>query len=165
MIAGWLRTPEVVRWWGDPDEQYALVSGDLSDPRMRQWIVEHDGEPFTYVQAFEAHAWGSPHLLHLPVGTEAIDAFTGAPAMLGQGHGGRLLAQFAQMLIDEGAPAVVIDPDPENLRARRAYARAGFVEDGVVEAEDGPAVVMVRWPSSRQGAVTSNSQGKPAPSA
>ena len=29
LIRHWLETPEVVRWWGQPDEQYALVSGDL----------------------------------------------------------------------------------------------------------------------------------------
>ena len=27
-IRSWLETPEVMRWWGAPDEQYALVSGD-----------------------------------------------------------------------------------------------------------------------------------------
>jgi hypothetical protein len=30
MIRHWLETPEVMRWWGKPDEQYALVSGDLA---------------------------------------------------------------------------------------------------------------------------------------
>ena len=30
------------------------------------------------------------------------------------------------MLFEEGAPRVVIDPDPKNLRAIRAYEKAGF---------------------------------------
>ena len=25
LIRRWLATPEVARWWGQPDEQYALV--------------------------------------------------------------------------------------------------------------------------------------------
>src|SRR6185312_4208478 len=42
MIRRWLETPEVVRWWGDPDEQYALVSGDLDHPDMDQFIGAPD---------------------------------------------------------------------------------------------------------------------------
>ena len=34
MIRRWLETPEVVRWWGEPEEQYALVSGDIDHPDM-----------------------------------------------------------------------------------------------------------------------------------
>ena len=34
MIERWLVTPEVMRWWGEPDEQYELVSGDLDHPDM-----------------------------------------------------------------------------------------------------------------------------------
>src|SRR3954447_19679679 len=39
MIRRWLKAPEVVRWWGDPDEQYPLVSGDLDHPDLDQFIV------------------------------------------------------------------------------------------------------------------------------
>jgi aminoglycoside 6'-N-acetyltransferase len=39
---------------------------------------------------------------------------------------------------------VVIDPDPANARAIRAYARAGFSEDRIVVTPDGPALLMVR---------------------
>jgi hypothetical protein len=35
------------------------------------------------------------------------------------------LHQLARRLLADGAPLVAIDPDIANLRARRAYARAG----------------------------------------
>lgn len=143
MVRVWLHTPEAVRWWGEPAEQLAQLTEDLGSALMRQWIVEHDAQPFAYVQAFPAHAWPQSHLTHLPEGAEAIDAFIGEPAMLGCGHGGRMLRQFAQMLLQQGAAAVVIDPDVHNHRARRAYARAGFVGEQVVDTAEGPAVVMV----------------------
>jgi aminoglycoside 6'-N-acetyltransferase len=142
MVGGWLRAPEVTEWWGDPTEQLATLTASMDDPRMRQWIVLLDGFPFAYVQAFPAHEWPQSHLTHLPVGTEAIDICIGAPSMLGVGHGSALLRQFACMLIRGGATAVVIDPEPENLRARRSYARAGFVEDRIADTPDGPVVVM-----------------------
>ena len=36
-----------------------------------------------------------------------------------------------------------IDPDADNLRARRAYEKAGFHGDAVVESGEGPAIVMI----------------------
>ena len=57
MIQRWLETPEVVRWWGDPDEQYALVSGDLDHPDMDQFIVSLGEHPFGYIQCYAFSAW------------------------------------------------------------------------------------------------------------
>jgi aminoglycoside 6'-N-acetyltransferase len=143
MVARWLRTPEVVRWWGEPGEQLAIVTQDLDEPLMRQWIVEHEGRPFAYVQAYPARAWPQSHMMHLPEGSEAVDAFVGEPDMLGRGHGGAFLRAFAAMLIAGGACAVAIDPAADNHRARRAYARAGFVGEQVVDTAEGPAVLML----------------------
>ena len=42
MIRRWLRKPHVAQWWGDPDEQFALVSEDLDHPAMDQFIGEPD---------------------------------------------------------------------------------------------------------------------------
>ncbi len=143
MIARWLATPEVVRWWGDPDEQYGLVAEDLDNPDMRQWIVSFEGRPFAYAQAYQVHVWPQPHFEHLPPGAMAIDAFTGEPDMIGGGHGGAFLRRLASRLRAEGTPVVAIDPDEDNTRARRAYARAGFVGDDIVETGEGPAVLML----------------------
>jgi aminoglycoside 6'-N-acetyltransferase len=151
MVALWLQTPEVVRWWGEPEAQLALIIEDLDEPSMRQWIVEHDGLPFAYVQAYRAQAWPEPHLSHLPSGAEAIDAFVGVPDMIGRGHGGAFLRMFAEMLTANGAAAVVIDPDARNHRARRAYACAGFVGDEVVDTDDGPVVLMLFKPDQPAG--------------
>src|ERR1700720_1540663 len=68
MAVRWLGTPEVVRWWGDPKEQIDLITEDLDEPLMRQWIVEHEGRAFAYVQAYPAKTWPQTHLTHLPNG-------------------------------------------------------------------------------------------------
>ena len=44
LVRRWLETPDVMRWWGQPDEQYALVSGNLHEPTMNQYIVSA-GDP------------------------------------------------------------------------------------------------------------------------
>jgi aminoglycoside 6'-N-acetyltransferase len=151
-VKRWLTTPEVVRWWGDPAQQLALLVEDLEEPLMRQWIVEHHERPFAYVQAYEAHDWPQFHLQHLPAGAQVIDAFIGEPDMLGRGHGSAFLRVLAGMLIEEGAPLVAIDPDVENLRARRAFARAGFVEDAIVQVEQQPVALMVFGGDPRRSA-------------
>jgi len=82
----WLKQPELRRWWGDPQRKLALLREDLCEPRMRQWIVEHNARPLAYAQAYEAHAWPQVHLAQLPCGTQVIDTLIGEPDMLGYGH-------------------------------------------------------------------------------
>ncbi len=139
----WLRTPEVTRWWGNPAQELALLTEDLDDPLMDQWIVEFDHKPFAYAQSYCVHSWPQKHFEHLPPDSRAIDAFIGVPEMLGKGHGGRFLRQLAAMLVEQGAPLVTIDPDVDNLRARRAYARAGFEHEAIVQAAEGPVALMI----------------------
>jgi len=38
----------------------------------------------------------------------------------------------------------VTDPDPDNPRAIRAYEKAGFVRERLVDTPDGVALLMVR---------------------
>lgn len=139
----WLQTPEVVLWWGDPDEQLELLTGDLTDPRMSMWIVSFEGRPFAYVQDYVVQSWPQPHFEHLPAGSRAVDAFVGEPDMIGKGHGAIFLRLVAERLTAGGAPVVAIDPDVDNMRARRAYERAGFRGETIVETGEGPAVLMI----------------------
>ncbi len=142
LLSRWLRTPEVVCWWGDPEEQEALLKEDLDEPAMVMRIVSHQGQPFAYVQHYAVQAWPQPHFTHLPSGARAIDVFIGEPDMIGRGHGPAFLRQMALSLKADGAPVVAIDPDAGNLRARRAYAKAGFRGEAVSESGEGPVVVM-----------------------
>ena len=32
LVRDWLALPHVREWWGDPDEQFGLVSGDMTEP-------------------------------------------------------------------------------------------------------------------------------------
>jgi aminoglycoside 6'-N-acetyltransferase len=143
MIRRWLETPEVVRWWGQPDEQYALVSGDLDHPDMDQFIVALDEIPFGYIQCYALITWNQGFGAQ-PPGTRGIDQFIGVPDMIGRGHGSGFIRQFAERVLTSGIPRVVTDPDPDNRRAVRAYARAGFQSERVVDTPDGPALLMVR---------------------
>jgi aminoglycoside 6'-N-acetyltransferase len=145
MIQRWLETSEVARWWGHPDEQYALVSGDLDHPDMDQFIVALDEHPFGYIQCYPLNTWNLSFGVQPPA-TRGIDQFIGEPDMIGRGHGSRFIRQFVDGLLAAGIPRVVTDPDPGNGRAVRAYAKAGFQSERVVDTPDGPGLLMVRNP-------------------
>lgn len=145
MVRRWLETPEVMRWWGQPDEQYALVSGDLDHPDMDQFIVALDGHSFGYIQCYPLSTWNQGFGLQPPA-TRGIDQFIGEPEMIGRGHGSGFIRQFVENVLGSGIPRVVTDPDPQNGRAVRAYEKAGFQSDRVVDTPDGPALLMVRNP-------------------
>ena len=65
------------------------------------------------------------------------------PADCGRGVGPRVLSAFIDRLAAEGVTRFLIDPAPDNLAARRAYAKAGFVEAARGTHMDGPYVLMV----------------------
>jgi aminoglycoside 6'-N-acetyltransferase len=64
--------------------------------------------------------------------------------MLDRGHGSVFIRSFVDSLLTAGTPRVVTDPDPANARAIRAYEKAGFRKDRLVDTSDGPALLMVR---------------------
>ncbi|WFU33077.1 GNAT family N-acetyltransferase [Bradyrhizobium brasilense] len=142
-IKQWLALPHVREWGGDPAEQYALVSGDLDEPAMDQFIVATDGSDLGYIQCYDLTAWSSGFGAQ-PEGTRGIDLFIGEPSMMAGGHGSALIRAFVDDRLAQGAPRIVTDPDPANARAIRAYEKAGFQKVGMVDTPDGPAQLMAR---------------------
>ncbi len=62
--------------------------------------------------------------------------------MINAGHGSGYLRTMTRLLLDNGASGVVIDPEPDNDRARRAYHKAGFVRVEKRTTSESPAIVM-----------------------
>jgi aminoglycoside 6'-N-acetyltransferase len=103
------------------------------------------GSPFAYLQCYDLTAWNSGFGSH-PAGTRGIDLFIGEPGMIERGHGPALIRCFVDDRLQKGAPRIVTDADPANRRAVRAYEKAGFEKDRMVETPDGPALLMIRNP-------------------
>src|SRR5258708_12137456 len=80
LIQQWLKLPHVREWWGDPNDQYTLVSGDLDEPAMDQYIVAVVGSPFGYLQCYDLTAWHSGFGTH-PLATRGPDPFIAVPNM------------------------------------------------------------------------------------
>ena len=146
LVKRWLAEPHVVQWWGDTGQQFELVSGDLEVEAMEQFIIATNDRPFAYLQCYDPEVWPDNGLGSHPRGTRGIDQFIGDPDMVDRGHGSAFMRTFIDGLLATGVPRVITDPDPANARAIRAYEKAGFERDRMVETPDGPALLMVRNP-------------------
>lgn len=142
LVRHWLGEPHVVRWWGEPDQQFDLVKSDLDEPAMDQFIVARDARPFGYLQCYDPASWDNC-LGPQPARTRGIDQFIGEADMLDCGHGSLFIRSFVDRLLTSRTPRVVTDPDPANARAIRAYEKARFRKDRLVDTSDGLALLMV----------------------
>jgi aminoglycoside 6'-N-acetyltransferase len=141
LLRHWLAVPHVAQWWGEPDQQFALVSADLDHPAMDQYIIAMQDRPLGYLQCYQLSAWNSGFGSQ-PQDTRGIDLFIGEADMIGCGHGAALIHSFVAGLLATGTPRVVTDPAPVNARAIRAYEKAGFQRERIVDTPDGIALLM-----------------------
>jgi aminoglycoside 6'-N-acetyltransferase len=142
LVRRWLDQPHVAEWWHDTDT-FEFVSGDLDHPDMAQFIVTLDDKPLGYLQCYRMSDWHSGFGPQ-PAGTRGIDLFIGEADLVVRGHGSAFIRAFIEGLLKSGVPRVVIDPSPANLRAIRAYEKAGFRREREVDTPDGRALLMIR---------------------
>lgn len=124
------RTPEVARWWGEPDDGFPWSD----DPDCERLAIVLDGRVVGMIQ-FEEEP--TPRYRHA-----SIDLFLD-PAEHGRGLGTEAVGRVARLLIDErGHHRITIDPATSNAAAIRAYEKVGFKRVGVMRAyerdADGP---------------------------
>jgi len=122
LLAGWLADPEVYRWWeGRPlrREEVADVYTGRRRPEVEPFVVEADGVPVGYLQCWQRTEKSG-----------AIDMFL-VPEARGQGLGPDAARAASTFLLDQrGWTEVTVDPVVDNLRAIRAFERAGFSPEG-----------------------------------
>ncbi|GLQ81185.1 GNAT family N-acetyltransferase [Mesorhizobium huakuii] len=126
MIAGWLAQPHLAEWWNDPETEIAEIRDHIDSISVEPLIVELDGKPIAYLQSYDPHLEDDHPYADQPFGTLGIDLSIGPPELVGIGHGSAIARQFIEDLFEEGVPRVIIDPNPANIRAIRAYEKAGF---------------------------------------
>ena len=144
LLAAWLAEPHVREWWGEPDEALAELKQVMEEDSVEPLIVELNGKPIAYLQCYDPHLEDDHPYQDQPFGTLGLDITIGPPEMLGVGHGSAIIEQFSEELFEEGAPRLIIDPNPTNARAIRAYEKAGFVAFDTRTSIYGPALMMAR---------------------
>ncbi len=147
MLSAWLAEPHVAEWWDDSGLEHGPVTEimqAMDDIATEPLIVELDGRPIGYIQSYDPHLEDGHPYQDQPTGTLGIDQFIGVPELVGIGHGSRFIRAFVDELFEEGCPRVILDPDPANKRAIRAYEKAGFRAFDTRTTIYGPALMMAR---------------------
>ena len=115
-----LETPEVARWWDEPDEGFPFSD----DPEATRLVIEVDGAVAGLIQFAEEL---EPKYRHA-----SIDLFLD-PALHGRGLGTEAVRRVVRHLIDErGHHRITIDPAAANTAAIRAYEKVGFRPVGIL---------------------------------
>lgn len=130
----WLKQPHLQEWWGDADEELASIKTMVEgDDTTRPFLILLDGQPVGYIQYWfacdqkdDATLSEYPFLKHVPDDAVGIDLSIGDPQNLSRGIGSAAVMAMVEMLRSLGHTTIVIDPDPANHRAVRAYEKAGF---------------------------------------
>jgi aminoglycoside 6'-N-acetyltransferase len=116
-----LGTPEVARWWGDPDQEtdglYTVEDG------FTCYVIELDGVVVGLIQSCEEL---DPQYRHAGIDISVH------PDFHGRGIGTDALRALARHLLDQGHHRLTIDPAASNETAIRVYTKVGFRPVGVM---------------------------------
>lgn len=158
-LQAWLAEPHIREWWGDPEEEFGLIR-DMVEGRdsTRPFVILLDREPVGYIQYWfigdhQNEEWINDHpwLAEFPPDTIGVDLSIGRPDLLGKGLGSAALKAFVAMLRHQGYETIIIDPDPANLRAVRAYEKAGFRTVPSLQGRTGNDVlIMQHYPKANE---------------
>jgi aminoglycoside 6'-N-acetyltransferase len=133
LLHRWLNTPHVARWWYGDDTSWHGVQKEYTlyiearEP-VEPYLILHHDKPIGYIQTYLiSHDEEYASL----VGVEhsaGVDMFIGEEEYLYMGLGREILRRFLNEVVfrDEGVRVCVIGPEPKNVAAIRAYAKAGF---------------------------------------
>ena len=134
LMRRWLESPHVQQWWGEPEPELDYIR-DMIEGRdtPRPFIFSVDGEPAGYIQYWfigdhQNETWIADHpwLAELPSDAVGVDLTIGEEDLLSRGIGSTVLRAFTEWLVADGHRTIIIDPDPANGRAVRAYEKAGY---------------------------------------
>jgi aminoglycoside 6'-N-acetyltransferase len=158
LLTQWLNAPHMQEWWGDPETELGYIR-DMVEGRdtTRPFLILLNREPVGYIQYWfighhQNQQWTKDHpwLLELPSDTIGVDLSIGWPEQLSKGVGSAALAAFVARLREDGHTNIIIDPDPDNARAVRAYTRAGFRPVPHLQGRTGDVLIMHHDPAANE---------------
>jgi aminoglycoside 6'-N-acetyltransferase len=130
----WLNAGAALQWYGQKPTTLEEVTREYTPSLHGQsdllsLIITYDGEPVGYIQRYfprdHPDYWGHQKF---PGDTAGIDLFIGEEAYLHRGFGPLVIRKFLEehVFADGKSKYCIIDPDPANKAAIRAYEKVGF---------------------------------------
>jgi hypothetical protein len=133
MIHSWLHTPHVARWWYEDTGPYEKVAKQYSayidgEEPVEPYLILHEGRPVGYIQWYRVSEDEEYKELVDIEDAAGIDLFIGEEGLLYMGLGPLVIKRFIEEIVfaDESIETCIIDPEPDNRAAIRAYEKVGF---------------------------------------
>ena len=167
LMLRWLTAPHVSEWW-NPERKALDLDAITAEygPQTRSedpstaCIIEVARRPIGYIQFYE---WDAEEAemremgFELPTGYWGVDILIGEPDQLNGGVGSRAVSLMRRYLIEErSAAGIALVVARDNVRAQRAYEKAGLVRVGEVldiDTRDGQRIpsYLMATPSAAAG--------------
>jgi len=150
VLADWMARPHWREWWGDPETELDYIR-DMIEGRdtTEPFIFQIDGSDAGYIQVWHVKDQQGPDVVAdypwvvlLPQEAVGVDLSIADGAELSRGHGTKVLQAFVARLRRHGYKRILIDPDPANQRAVKAYRKAGFREMQDLLGRTGDSLLM-----------------------
>lgn len=142
LLRGWLSSPHITAWRAEPELELAKILSHIDSISVEPIIVELNGKPIAYIETYDPHMEDGHPYQDQPFGTIGIDISIGDAANLNRGQGSAILEQLTEILFEEGATRLIVDPDPANAAAIKAYSKAGFAALDTRTSAYGSALMM-----------------------
>ena len=147
LLHRWLNTPHVSKWWFSGKDRKTISLEEVRDKYTKRiegtdpvhcYIVYLNKQPVVYIQWYRIHdLYESNQIVPDDSGVAGIDIFIGEPDFLYRGLGPAVIQKLLRQIIFEepDITACIIDPEPANTAAIRAYRKTGFVFQYTVRTE------------------------------
>ncbi|MDP7212738.1 MAG: GNAT family N-acetyltransferase [Dehalococcoidia bacterium] len=153
-VVRWSLDREVAFWWHESDTPEEDIRSNWEsrarggDEKTRIFIISLDSTDIGVIQTYRVVDYPD-HMAELQTDDSAgVDVFIGLPEWRNRGVGSALIRQFLSEIVfaDPSIQRCVIDPEPDNRRAIRAYENAEFqhVRSYRSEVNDVDVYLMVR---------------------
>ncbi|HVF69382.1 MAG TPA: GNAT family N-acetyltransferase [Xanthomonadales bacterium] len=135
LLHKWLNEPHVHEWY-DRDKQNSLkeVTDEYTkyitgEEKVYGFLVCYENKPFAYIQWYPVNDWEEfAKTVGYDESAAGVDLFIGEIGFVGKGMGTLMLKKFLTEIVfaQKGITRCIIDPEPDNKRAIRAYEKVGF---------------------------------------
>lgn len=125
LIAEWLATDHVARWWGDPASCLELFD---NTPATNHVMISSDDEAIGYIrwETVDLAELDAIGLADIPEGSVDMDIFIGDPGNSGRGAGAEALRLvFDHLFETTNVPLIGLCTSVENTIAHKAFEKAG----------------------------------------
>lgn len=147
IFRSWLQKNHIKPVWQeseDVDELKEKFLQKLPARGVKAFIFSQNTKLIGYIQYYSAPSIGGGWWEKELPGTYGIDLMIGDEKKMDMGIGHNVIKEFISFIckVESNVKSVIVDPEPSNVKAIRAFEKAGFIQEAKMETLNGTAILM-----------------------